>query len=138
MITRSNEPRFDPTKWFSNNKSTPRNTFNKEGKISNYVINGQIGQGAYAIVKQGYNKKTEQRVAIKIYEKLKISDTQRKTSVNREISLLKRLNHPYIVKLHEVIETTQQLYLVMELLKGKSLVKDVRNKLNKKLLEKKC
>ena len=108
----------------------------KEGKISNYAINGQIGQGSYAIVKQGLNKKTNKRVAIKIYDKYKVADTQRKTSMMREISLLRRLNHPHIVRLYEVIENTRQIYLVTELVNGKSLRDYVRSKVNKRLSEK--
>ena len=81
------------------------------------------------------NKITKQKVALKIYEKFKISDGQRKASVNREISLLKRLNHPHIIKLYETIDTPKQLYLVMELAPGRSLRSYIRSKSSRKLLE---
>ncbi len=100
----------------------------RAAKISDYVIGPQIGQGAYAIVKQGTHKLSGRKVAIKIYEKYKLIDPQRKQSVNREIQLLKKLSHPHIVKLHETIDTTKQLYLVMELVRGKSLYSYVHSK----------
>lgn len=105
-------------------------------EVKGYIINGQIGQGAYAIVKQGVNKATQERVAIKMYEKFRISDAQRKAGVSREISLLKRLSHPHIVKLHETIDMPRQLWLVMELACGRSLHSYVKARAERKLGEK--
>lgn len=48
----------------------------------------QIGQGAYATVRIALHKPTNQKVAIKIYEKTRIKEPQRKKSVRREIKLL--------------------------------------------------
>ena len=93
----------------------------KESRISNYIIGAYIGKGAYAIVKKAQNKKTKEIFAIKLYEKICISDTQTRTSINREINLLKRLDHPHIVKLYEVIDTPKILYIIMELAQGKPL-----------------
>ena len=84
------------------------------GKISNYNIGIQIGKGAYAIVKSGVNKNSGQKVAIKVYDKSRIADPQRKTCVNREIRILQRLNHDNIVRLYDTIDTTRQLFLIME------------------------
>jgi serine/threonine protein kinase len=58
-------------------------------------------------VKNGVNKKTGQRVAIKIYEKCKLIDKNRKNGVMREIDLLKRCNNLHIIKLIDVIDTTK-------------------------------
>jgi serine/threonine protein kinase len=73
------------------------------------MIGHQIGQGAYAVVKNGVNKKTGQRVAIKIYEKYKLLDQHRKKGVMREISLLRRCDNPHIIKLIDVIDTAKQV-----------------------------
>jgi MAP/microtubule affinity-regulating kinase len=72
-----------------------------------------IGQGAYAVVKEATHKKTGKKVAIKIYDKYKLLDPQRKKSVNREIRILQRLNHPHIVKLYEVIDTAKQVHSLL-------------------------
>jgi MAP/microtubule affinity-regulating kinase len=59
---------------------------------------------------------------MKIYDKEKIlSNASRKRSVSREIALLKKLDHPNIVKLYESIDTKKSLNLVMEHVEGMSL-----------------
>lgn len=42
-------------------------------------------------------------------------------SVSNEIRILKRLDHPNLVKLYSVHETPSKIYLVMELVKGLTL-----------------
>ena len=107
----------------------------RAARISDYTMGLQIGQGAYATVKQGTHKLTGRKVAIKIYEKYKLIEPQRKISVNREIQILKKLNHINIVKLNETIDTTKQLYLIMELAKGKSLHSYLHSRQSKRLEE---
>ena len=66
---------------------------------------------------------------MKIYDKEKIlSNESRKRSVSREIQLLKRLDHPNIVKLYESIDTRKSLNLIMEHVEGKSLYEYVKEK----------
>jgi hypothetical protein len=79
------------------------------GRIEDYAIGKEIGKGAYAIVKQAYHKPTNKKMAIKIYEKVKLLDPQRKNSVKREIQILKKIEHDNIVKLYEVIDNQKQV-----------------------------
>lgn len=64
-----------------------------------------MGQGAYAIVKEGVHKTLGSALAIKVYDKYKLIDAQRKRSVIREIKLLKQLKHENIVTLYDAIDT---------------------------------
>ena len=90
--------------------------------IGNYEMGSRIGIGAYAVVKRAINRISGETVAIKIYEKYKMASSQKRNCVNREIRILKVLNHSNIIKLNEVIETENSLYLIMELAKGTSIV----------------
>jgi serine/threonine protein kinase len=58
---------------------------------------------------------------MKIYEKGRLNNPEKKRSVSREITLLQRLDHPNIVKFYESIDTNKTINLVMEHVKGKSL-----------------
>jgi len=110
----------------------------RAGRISEYNIIEEIGKGAHAIVKSGVHKSTGRKVAIKIYEKHRIADYQHKTCVDREIRIMKRIKHGNIVELYETIDTTRQLYIIMELIKGESLYSYTRKKEGRKLEEREC
>lgn len=45
----------------------------------------------------------------------------KKKAVQREIAVLKKVDHPNIIKLVELIETNKQINLVMEYVNGVSL-----------------
>ena len=60
-------------------------------------------------------------MAIKILEKDKIKTRGDSERVSREIKILRQVNHPHIVQLYEIIETSKQLLLVMELAEGGEL-----------------
>ena len=64
---------------------------------------------------------TDEKVAIKILEKDKIKDQADITRVMREIQILKVERHPNIVQLYEIIETSRQLFLIMEYVPGGEL-----------------
>lgn len=89
--------------------------------VDDYIIGKQIGQGAYATVCFGLHKETSRKVAIKIYEKYKLLDPQRRKSVRCEIRLMERLRHPNIVIFHEALDTSKQIYLVMDFVGGGSM-----------------
>lgn len=46
-----------------------------------------------------------EKVAVKIYSKIKLFDPMKKQNLNREIGVLRRMDHPNIIKLIKVIET---------------------------------
>ena len=94
---------------------------NTENKISHYEIGKVIGKGAYAIVKMCKNKITQEKFAMKIYEKKNLNDNIKKKCVSKEIEILKKLNHPNIVKLYDTIITDKYIILVQELVNGISL-----------------
>ncbi len=56
------------------------------------------------------SKKDEQKYAIKTYEKFKLNDVHKRKNTEREISILKLMNHKYIVKLIEIIDTSRSVY----------------------------
>lgn len=64
------------------------------------------------------NKKTGEKVAIKIIQKTTVAGDDIKL-LRREVANLKTLQHPNILKLFEVYEDPKQFFLVMELVQGK-------------------
>lgn len=46
----------------------------QEEELKKYEIFGELGKGAYGLVRMGVNKKTNEKIAIKIYEKKRIDE----------------------------------------------------------------
>jgi len=69
---------------------------------------------------EGKNKKTEQKVAIKRIRKDQVEGEDIKLLL-REVQIMRKLDHPNILKLYEVYESDEEFFLVMELVTGKEL-----------------
>ncbi len=61
------------------------------------MLEKSIGEGTFGKVKLGTHILTGQKVAIKILEKDRISDTSDVERVAREIHILKMIRHPNII-----------------------------------------
>ncbi|XP_035900081.1 uncharacterized protein LOC118506701 isoform X1 [Anopheles stephensi] len=98
-------------------------------QLNQYKLLDQIGQGSYGLVKLAYSEEDSTHYAMKILSKRKLlrkaglmrRGPKRGTSpldrVYREIAVLKKLDHPNVVKLVEVLDDPLEdsLYLVFEL-----------------------
>jgi 5'-AMP-activated protein kinase catalytic alpha subunit len=85
-----------------------------ERKIGKYILGKSIGEGTFGKVKLGRHITTNEKVAVKILEKSKITDVTDVERVSREIHILKIVQHPHVIQLYEIIETPKKLYLIME------------------------
>ena len=91
----------------------------KAKSIGHYTLGSKIGSGTFGYVRLGTHTLTMATVAVKILEKRKICDSSDIERVSREIHILKMIRHPHVIQLYEIIETSKQLYLIMELASGK-------------------
>ncbi|XP_050358375.1 serine/threonine-protein kinase par-1 isoform X1 [Nymphalis io] len=81
--------------------------------VGNYELEKTIGTGNFAIVKLATHSITKSKVAIKIIDKSRLDEDNLKKTF-REIAIMKRLQHPHIVRLYQVMESSHTLYLVTE------------------------
>jgi calcium-dependent protein kinase len=87
-----------------------------------YHIGQKLGQGSYGYVRLVTHKASGQSRAIKTVKKATItSDVKERAKFVAEIDLLKRLDHPNIVKLYEFYEDEHNYHLVTEYLPGGGL-----------------
>ena len=85
-------------------------------QIGDYYICSTIGLGSTAKVKIGKHKETGEKVAIKIIKKkLFAQQPDLATKLQREISVMKILNHPNLLKFLNFYESEKYVYLVLEL-----------------------
>ncbi|XP_034045906.1 serine/threonine-protein kinase BRSK2-like isoform X2 [Thalassophryne amazonica] len=94
------------------------------GQSSQYVgpyrLEKTLGKGQTGLVKLGVHCITGQKVAIKIVNREKLSESVL-MKVEREIAILKLIEHPHVLKLHDVYENNKYLYLVLEHVSGGEL-----------------
>ncbi|KAK8683685.1 hypothetical protein V6N13_039737 [Hibiscus sabdariffa] len=93
----------------------------KNALFGKYEMGRLLGCGAFAKVYHARNFRTGLSVAIKVINKKRLSSPHLVSNVKREISIMTRLNHPYIVKIYEVLATKTKIYVVMEFVKGGEL-----------------
>lgn len=89
--------------------------------ISNYDIGKEIGSGAFGTVNIGEDRTTGEKVAVKCISKTRIQRSNMGSQVKKEITTMKKLDHPNIVGIKEVLMSNTHLYLVLEFAGGGEL-----------------
>ncbi|XP_048198677.1 serine/threonine-protein kinase Chk2 [Perognathus longimembris pacificus] len=105
-----------------------------------YIVSKTLGSGACGEVKLGFERKTCKKVAIKIISKRKfaissLGEADSALNVETEIEILKKLNHPCIIKIKNFFDA-EDYYIVLELMEGGELFDRVVG--NKRLREATC
>ena len=93
--------------------------------LGRFELGKLLGHGTFAKVHHARNIKTGEGVAIKIINKEKILKGGLVSHIKREISILRRVRHPNIVQLFEVMATKTKIYFVMEYVRGGELFNKV-------------
>ena len=93
----------------------------KEYKIGNYLIKKTLGQGTFGKVKLGIYLPNKEKVAIKILEKDRIVEKDDEIRVKREFDMLAKFNHPNVILVAEIFESSDSYYSVMEYCQGGEL-----------------
>ena len=78
-----------------------------------YDIKETIGKGKSGVVKTAYHKKTQKKVAVKVISK-KEMNARHIEMQRREIEILKMCQHPHIIRLLDLFESEDTIYIVMQ------------------------
>ena len=89
--------------------------------ISKYEIGKEIGSGSFGTVNLAHDRNTGEKVAVKCISKTKLQRSNMGSQVKKEIMAMKKLHHPNIVRIHEVLMSNSHLYLVLEYAAGGEL-----------------
>ena len=85
-----------------------------------YDVKEKLGNGKFGLVKLGINKQTKEKVAIKIMNKKKM-DSSDIELMRTEIEILKICQHPNIIRLYDIFENVDYIYIIMEYCPGGDL-----------------
>lgn len=86
-----------------------------------------MSTGAFGRVQKCTRKATGEERAVKIIEKRQMNESE-KIRMKYEIEILKNLNNPYIVRLYEVFEDKDSIFLVTELCDGRELFDEITSR----------
>lgn len=105
-----------------------------------YIMSKTLGSGACGEVKLAFERKTCKKVAVKIISKRKFTigssrEADQALNVETEIEILKKLDHPCIIKIKNFFDA-EDYYIVLELMEGGELFEKVVG--NKRLRESTC
>jgi serine/threonine protein kinase len=90
-------------------------------RIAQFELQTLLGVGGMGEVWQAFDHTLKREVAIKVLPEATAADPDLRARFLREARLAARLNHPHIATIFAVEEHDSVLYLVMELVKGRSL-----------------
>lgn len=84
----------------------------------NYDVLEIIGKGGYGEVKKVKHKQLDVIRALKIIKKSRYRSAAECKMIKNEISIMKVVDHPNIVKLFEFFEDEENFYIITELCSG--------------------
>lgn len=100
----------------------------KKSKFGNYILGQTLGEGEFGKVKMGWKKDSQVEVAIKLIRRETLGNNQnRLQKIYREIHILRGLDHPNIVRLHEMVETERHIGIILEYASGGELFDFILN-----------
>ncbi|XP_077570325.1 death-associated protein kinase 1 isoform X2 [Stigmatopora nigra] len=98
--------------------------FKQENVEEFYEIGDELGSGQFAVVRRCRQRSTGTEYAAKFIKKRRSKSSRRgvtREDIEREVNILKEIQHPNIITLHEVFENKIDVILILELVAGGEL-----------------
>ncbi len=111
-------PSVDATKRASDELIRPPGILTGTVVAGRFETRGELGRGAFGSVHRAFDAVSHDDVAIKI---IPVPDPALADRVRREVRAARRVTHPNVVRVHDIVEDGTTLVLSMELVRGQSL-----------------
>ncbi|XP_062849772.1 death-associated protein kinase 3 [Trichomycterus rosablanca] len=98
--------------------------FRQEDVEKFYEMGEELGSGQFAIVRKCREKSSATEYAAKFIKKRRLSSSRRGVSreeIEREVNILREIQHPNIITLHDIFENKTDVILILELVSGGEL-----------------
>ncbi|MBX7066671.1 MAG: serine/threonine protein kinase [Parachlamydiales bacterium] len=97
-------------------------------KIGEYKVDSFFSEGGMGVLYLGTHPKTGEKVVIKVVQQKYLKDREMLSRLIREARVLSITNHPNIVKLYDVGQWEEGIYVAMEYVEGISLRQFIRER----------
>jgi tRNA A-37 threonylcarbamoyl transferase component Bud32 len=95
--------------------------------LPRYEIRGRLGEGTSAVVYGAWDRDVKRPVALKVLRESAAMSEIARQRFRREAQAAGALNHPNVVQVYDVGEVGGRLYIVFELIEGRSFVESMRS-----------
>lgn len=89
--------------------------------VGDYKLLKTLGEGSFSKVKSAVHVPTGKVYAIKIIDMNLVKENNMDKQLEREIKVMKIMNHPNLIKLHAVLHSPKNYFLVLDLAEGGEL-----------------
>ncbi|KAJ7529518.1 hypothetical protein O6H91_15G054700 [Diphasiastrum complanatum] len=93
---------------------------NHQKLVGDYIVLHEIGTGSFAVVWKAVHRFDGHEVAIKEIATERLNK-KLQDNLSSEIAILRKTDHPNIIRLHDIVEAPNRLYLILEYCAGGDL-----------------
>jgi serine/threonine protein kinase len=90
-------------------------------QVGEYEVKETLGEGAFGVVRKVMHTPSKTEFAMKMLDKEKLRAEDLGKALKNEVKLMKLIQHPNVVHLHEVLSSKSKLFMVLELIRGGDL-----------------
>jgi len=103
-------------------ESDSAHPYHKGKKVEDFYEMGEIlGRGSFSVVRKAKNKANKKYYAVKVIQKKAV----RTEVLEREITIMQKLDHPHVLKMNEVFEEERTISIVLDIVTGGELFEKV-------------
>ncbi|HEX4496096.1 MAG TPA: protein kinase [Thermoanaerobaculia bacterium] len=95
-------------------------------RVGPYRLERKIGAGGMGVVYAAWDERLERRVALKQIRPEGADDPRRRERFRREARAVAKLDHPAVVRIHDLLETPEGDWLVLQFVEGITLAERLR------------
>eukprot|EP00667_Euglena_gracilis_P003191 EG_transcript_3199 len=118
----SQAPLLSPTSAPGRPEATDEMTRAEQVMRAKYRFGKTLGMGNFGTVKLAEDRATGVQWAVKVLNKHALKESTKQERVLKEIRILKLFCHPHVIKLQEVVDTPDNIMLVMEYIEWGNLL----------------